>query len=128
MGISLYLEGQCWGVLTLDSLAGGPLAPGLDSQLSDLARACEAVLRMGRLEEEVLALRLGHRSPDVPLAPVEGHEERELIGRSPVLLKLLHELDIVADSDLPVLLAFRLDVNEWQGQRKVQFLVEGAQV
>lgn len=25
-----------------------------------------------------------------------------------------------------VLLAFRLDVNEWQGQRKVQFLVEGA--
>lgn len=28
----------------------------------------------------------------------------------------------------PVLLAFRLDVNEWQGQRKVQFLVEGAQL
>ncbi len=27
-----------------------------------------------------------------------------------------------------VLLAFRLDVNEWQGQRKVQFLVEGAQL
>ena len=27
-----------------------------------------------------------------------------------------------------VLLAFRLDVNEWKGERKVQFLVEGAQV
>jgi single-stranded-DNA-specific exonuclease len=27
-----------------------------------------------------------------------------------------------------VLLAFRLDVNEWKGERKVQFLVEGAQI
>ncbi|MFN9726067.1 single-stranded-DNA-specific exonuclease RecJ [Acidovorax sp.] len=27
-----------------------------------------------------------------------------------------------------VLLAFRLDVNEWKGERRVQFLVEGAQV
>ena len=27
-----------------------------------------------------------------------------------------------------VLLAFRLDVNEWKGERKVQFLVEGAQL
>ena len=120
MGISLYLDGQCWGVLTLDSLAGGPLAPGLDSQLSDLARACEAVIRMGRLEEEVLALRLGHRSPDVPLAPVEGHEERELIGRSPVLLKLLHELDIVADSDLPVLLLGETGVGKELLARRIQ--------
>ena len=28
----------------------------------------------------------------------------------------------------PVLLAFRLDINEWKGERKVQFLIEGAQV
>ena len=27
----------------------------------------------------------------------------------------------------PVLLAFRLDVNEWKGERKVQFLIDGAQ-
>jgi single-stranded-DNA-specific exonuclease len=26
-----------------------------------------------------------------------------------------------------VLLAFRLDVNEWKGERRVQFLVEGVQ-
>ena len=26
-----------------------------------------------------------------------------------------------------VLLAYRLDINEWQGQRKLQFLIEGAQ-
>lgn len=28
---------------------------------------------------------------------------------------------------LPVLLAWRLDVNEWRGERKAQFLVEGAE-
>jgi hypothetical protein len=47
------------------------------------------------------------------------------------------ELLVVADpawetlpETLParVLLAFRLDVNEWKGERKVQFLVEGAQL
>ena len=27
-----------------------------------------------------------------------------------------------------VLLAFRVDVNEWNSQRKVQFLIEGAQL
>ena len=32
------------------------------------------------------------------------------------------------NSAKPVLLAFRLDVNEWKGERKVQFLIDGAQV
>ena len=49
-----------------------------------------------RLEEEVLALRLGHRSSDVPLAPVEGHEERELIE------KLQHQLEIPGDEAMDI--------------------------
>ena len=32
------------------------------------------------------------------------------------------------NSAKPVLLAFRLDVNEWKGERKVQFLIDGAQL
>ena len=56
-------------------------------------------------------------------------------GKNHLSLKLLHQGQPVdgvwfGHSDpLPgrVLLAFRLDVNEWKGERKVQFLIEGAQ-
>ncbi|GAA4427718.1 single-stranded-DNA-specific exonuclease RecJ [Acidovorax lacteus] len=55
-------------------------------------------------------------------------------GRNHLQLKLLHQgqpVDAIwfgHTDPLPgrVLLAWRLDVNEWRGERKVQFLVEGA--
>ncbi|MFT4241510.1 MAG: single-stranded-DNA-specific exonuclease RecJ [Acidovorax sp.] len=57
-------------------------------------------------------------------------------GRNHLSLKLLHQgspIDAIwfgHTEQLPerVLLAFRLDVNEWKGERRVQFLVEGAQL
>ncbi|MDD2544983.1 MAG: single-stranded-DNA-specific exonuclease RecJ [Burkholderiaceae bacterium] len=57
-------------------------------------------------------------------------------GKNHLSLKLMHQGQPVDGiwfghtDPLPstVLLAFRLDVNEWKGERKVQFLVEGAQV
>lgn len=56
-------------------------------------------------------------------------------GRNHLQLKLLHQgqpVDAIwfgHTEQLPerALLAFRLDVNEWRGERKVQFLVEGVQ-
>ncbi|NMM84973.1 single-stranded-DNA-specific exonuclease RecJ [Rhodococcus sp. SRB_17] len=75
-------------------------------------------------------------------APPTFSEEVEVLsqrlvgeGRNHLSLKLLHQgapVDGIWFSHtdpLPgrVLLAFRLDVNEWKGERKVQFLVEGAQ-
>ena len=62
---------------------------------------------------------------------------QRLVGadKNHLSLKLLHQGQPVDGvwfghtDPLPgrVLLAFRLDVNEWKGERKVQFLIEGAQ-
>jgi len=73
-------------------------------------------------------------------APPTFSEELEvvsqrLVGEKHLSLKLKHQGQPVDGiwfghtEALParVTLAFRLDVNEWQGQRRVQFLVEGAE-
>ena len=73
-------------------------------------------------------------------APPTFSEELEvvsqrLVGEKHLSLKLKHQGQPVDGiwfghtESLPnkVTLAFRLDVNEWQGQRRVQFLVEGAE-
>ncbi|SEA60678.1 MULTISPECIES: single-stranded-DNA-specific exonuclease RecJ [Acidovorax] len=62
---------------------------------------------------------------------------QRLVGeaKNHLSIKLMHQgnpIDAIwfgHTEQLParVLLAFRLDVNEWKGERKVQFLVEGAQ-
>ena len=60
---------------------------------------------------------------------------QRLVGEKHLSLKLRHHGELIDGiwfghtEPLParVLLAYRLDINEWQGQRKVQFLVEGAQ-
>ncbi len=60
---------------------------------------------------------------------------QRLVGEKHLSLKLRHQGKPVDGiwfghtDPLPakVLLAFRLDVNEWKGERRVQFLVEGAQ-
>ena len=103
MGIALYPDGQCWGVLTLDSVEGGVFDSRVKSSLVELAHCCEAVIRMSRLEDEIRALHLAFRHPN-ETEQIVARDDDEIIGRSPVLLKLLHELDIVAASDLPVLL------------------------
>ena len=61
---------------------------------------------------------------------------QRLVGEKHLSLKLKHQGQPVDGiwfghtDPLParVKLAFRLDVNEWRGERKVQFLVEGAEV
>ncbi|WP_295857267.1 single-stranded-DNA-specific exonuclease RecJ [uncultured Xylophilus sp.] len=61
---------------------------------------------------------------------------QRLVGDKHLSLKLLHQgqpVDAIwfgHTDPLPprVTLAFRLDVNEWRGERKVQFVVEGAEL
>ncbi len=76
-------------------------------------------------------------------APPTFSEEVEVVsqrlvgeGKNHLSLKLMHQghpIDAIwfgHTDPLParVLLAFRLDVNEWKNERRVQFLVEGAQL
>ncbi|MEG3001803.1 MAG: single-stranded-DNA-specific exonuclease RecJ [Comamonas sp.] len=60
---------------------------------------------------------------------------QRLVGEKHLKLQLLHQGDMVdgiwfgRTEPVPerVYLAFRLDINEWRGERKVQFLIEGAE-
>jgi anaerobic nitric oxide reductase transcription regulator len=69
----------------------------------------EAVVRMARLEHELRTLRMAGTAAtegdDVLRAQDRaGAGEAEIVGESPALKRLLHELAVVATSDLPVLL------------------------
>lgn len=102
MGITLQLEGQPWGVLTLDSLEPGTFTPAAQQALAAMTPIVEAAVRVSALEQERRHLRLLHQQDGAsdPRAPVSS----EIIGHSPAIQQLLHEIDIVAASELPVLL------------------------
>jgi len=101
MGISLQADGKPWGVLTLDALEVGTFTDAAQVALQRLTPAIEAAIRITRLEAEIRALRQGRA--DAPAGDVV-REEGEIIGQSPSIAQLLHELRVVADSELPVLL------------------------
>lgn len=101
LGMSLYIEGKLWGAITLDALATGTFDAGARVKLQHAALVLEAGIRVTSLERENRNLRqLG--SSNNPTS--QFIDESEILGESPAILHLLHELDVVADSDLPVLL------------------------
>ena len=102
MGISLHVEGEPWGVLTLDALVAGTFDAAAREALSRYALLVEAAVRVTRLEHDLRGLRLARQTG---IAPVEPEESGEILGHSPALQRLLQELDVVADADLPVLLS-----------------------
>src|SRR5690606_41477662 len=97
-----HIEGQPWGVLTLDALQVGAFGAEARDELQRLASLVEAAVRTTRLEAEIRALRAvrgpaaGDTAANVPAG--------EVLGQSPAIAHLLHELQVVADSELPVLL------------------------
>nr|WP_275298063.1 nitric oxide reductase transcriptional regulator NorR [Halomonas campisalis] len=102
MGISLHVEGEPWGVLTLDALVAGTFDEAACEALARYALLIEAAVRVTRLEQDLRALRMANHGQVVAVEPGEGGE---ILGHSPVLQRLLGELDVVAESDLPVLLS-----------------------
>ncbi len=103
MGLSLNVEGARWGVVTLDALQPGTFDGDAQAELAALGISIEAAARITRLENQLRAL--SSNSGHTVITP-EGtsRDEPEIVGQSPPLQHLLHELDVVADSDLPVLL------------------------
>ena len=101
MGTSLQVEGEPWGVLTLDALAIGTFDEAAQADLQRLTVLVEAAIRTTRLEAELRALRLTRNDAPAAGMPVD---EGDIIGQDPSIAKLLHELEVVADSELPVLL------------------------
>lgn len=102
MGASLHVEGQPWGVLTLDALQVGTFDAEARAELQRVTLLVEAAVRTTRLEAEIRALRAvrGAAATDAAEVGTGG----EVLGQSPAIAHLLHELQVVADSELPVLL------------------------
>ena len=103
MGASLYIEGELWGALTLDALQAGTFDERARDELRRYSLLIEAAIRVSRLEDEMRGLRLSRGSA----GPVEGlaaDERDEIVGGSEAIAALLREIDVVADSELPVLL------------------------
>lgn len=102
MGTPLRLEGQTWGVLTLDALQAGTFTPTARQALTALTPLVEAAVRVSTLEQERRHLRLLHQhaGSDDTRTP----SSSDIVGHSPAIQQLLHELDVVATSELPVLL------------------------
>jgi len=102
MGASLHVDSQPWGVLTLDALEIGIFDDDAMEELQRYVSAAEAAIRTTRLEAEIRALRLA-RSETPPGTHTPG-DDSEILGQSEAIERLLHELEVVADSELPVLL------------------------
>lgn len=101
MGVSLHVDGQQWGVLTLDSLVSGTFSQASVDRLKQYTLLIEAFIRVTQLEQERRALRSLSRPAESLGTPASGSE---IITKSPQITQLLHELDVVAQSDLPLLL------------------------
>jgi anaerobic nitric oxide reductase transcription regulator len=105
MGVSLHVDGQPWGALTLDALQTGTFDAGARDALRRFTVLVEAAIRVTRLEQEIHALRLSRSAGCDPAGVLTAPaDDAEIIGQSDLIQRLLHELRVVADSGLPVLL------------------------
>ncbi len=102
MGMNLCVEGQTWGALTLDALQTGTFTAAARDDLRRLATLVEAAIRVTRLEQDIHALRTSRSA--ATSARGDAMDDAEIVGQSDTIQQLLHELRVVADSELPVLL------------------------
>ena len=101
LGSSLYVEGKLWGALTLDAQNIGAFDDRTIKELQHYLQILQASIRVTMLERENRNLRqLSHNVMHTPI----NSNENEIIGDSDVLRQLLSELDVIATSDLPILL------------------------
>eukprot|EP01030_Chromulinospumella_sphaerica_P001382 gene1382-1353_t len=96
MGVSLQVDGQPWGVLTLDALQTGTFGEAARAALADCKVLVEAAVRISRLEREVQALRSAPhtRGAEDERTTRAGEGDMEIVGQSEPLLRLLHELEV----------------------------------
>ena len=117
MGVMLEAEGQCWGVLTLDALTVGTFAGNAVRDLEQLVLVVEAAIRVTRLET---ALRGARQAAGAVVEGAAAGVEGEIIGESKPLQNLLKELQVVADTELPVLLLGETGVGKELFARRLQ--------
>lgn len=103
MGIHLNYHNECWGLLTLDSLTPGTFNSELLTKLERYRLFIEAIIRLCILEDELINIKSAQISFKNNLEHTYEHD-LDIVGSSAEIKQILNELEIIAPSDLPVLL------------------------
>ena len=101
MGMSLYVAGRLWGAVTLDAVRPRNFTENARQALQHAAPLLETAVRVSLLEAENRRLRQLGSNPQGISQMVD---ESEILGSSAPIEALLRELEVVAESSLPVLL------------------------
>ena len=104
MGCSLQVGDQAWGVLTLDALHAERFSPG-DLQLLDAfaGLAAATVVAAARLDQLTLSVE-SERSRAEAYRLAAQPQRAVLAGQSPAYRQMASEIELVAPSDLTVLI------------------------
>ena len=124
LGIALQVEGVPWGVLTLDALNANAFDRIDPGQLRYLARLSEAAIRISELTTQ-LQSRTEHHQAMTRALVADG--QQELIGRSQAMAQLQQEIEMVAHSDLAVLITGETGVGKELVARRVHARSQRAQ-
>ena len=119
LGIALYLQGVPWGVLTLDALNANAFDQIDPAELRYLARLSEAVIRVAELTNQ-LQSRTEHHQAMTQALVADG--QQQLIGSSRAMQQLQQEIEMVAHSDLAVLITGETGVGKELVARQVHGL------
>lgn len=103
MGIQLNLKNKCWGLLTLDSLTPGTFNAQSLEKLERYRPIIEAIIRLSIAEEEMVSLQKDQFNFANNLEHTYEHD-LDIVGSSDEIKQILKELEIIAPSELPVLL------------------------
>lgn len=99
MGVTLFIDGLPWGVLTLDALV-----PGTFDHIDPLQLNSFISLTAATVKAAELIATLEQRVRYVTLALSKEHSGQDMLGDSEGLQQLRNEIAIVAPSDLAVLI------------------------
>ncbi len=104
MGVTLYVDGRAWGVLTFDALAPGRFTQLALERLKHFVLLAEASVRLSELSAQLEGLRAFRAQAGTALEPMLAAGRQELIGQCPAIQALRQELMLIADSELSVLI------------------------
>ncbi|EGG99172.1 Functional role page for Anaerobic nitric oxide reductase transcription regulator NorR [gamma proteobacterium IMCC2047] len=102
MGISLYIDDQPWGALTLDAMQPGTFDTINPLELRAFIRLTEATVKAAERMDQLTAR--AEREHQVARNFIEDVGATEIIGNSPPMRAMKEELEIVAKSHLIVLI------------------------
>ncbi len=100
LGIRLHINQQLWGILTLDAMVN-TFTTDKKALLKEYLPYLEATIRMADLEHQ---LDERHHFSTIEL-PHNIENSRKIIGNSPAVLRLLDDIHVVADAEVPVLIS-----------------------